>query len=158
VKVQQRTVLAYHEIGHVLLHSLTPSHTIKLVSIEHGHGKCVVGVPYFDGNSQSSPQERETALRVIEADLAGGIAVAHKGLEDHPDGADCDHAHARYVALRLCNGSETEANALLDWLQHRVESTVHEHWRAIERLAAELEKHGRLTGEEIAKVIGSDGK
>jgi hypothetical protein len=150
---------AFHESGHAICHHYF-GHKLNEIAIGENSGHCEVEVPAFDGGNESSPAERETVMQVITASLAGGIAVQRfsgDGANGKGDGGD--RAHVKYLALRLSEGRENEAEALLDWLRHKAQSAVDQHWRAIETLAYALLQKEKLSGEEVQKILaGKNGE
>jgi hypothetical protein len=98
-------------------------HKIKKVDLTG----CEIGVSSSDGVSPTG----QTAHEVIITSLAGGIA-SQRLSRNGVNGAGDDNAYTKYLALRLSEGRENEAAALLDWLRHRATTAVDRNWRQIE--------------------------
>jgi hypothetical protein len=135
---------AYHEAAHAVVahhfgHRITKA---DQTAIE-------VEIETVDGMTPAGKFAHET----IVVSLAGGYA-AKRFNGNGATGGYADNAYAKYLALRLSEGRQNEAGALLAWLRCRAVTIVDRNWRAIQAVAEALTERSTLTEAEIHKIIG----
>jgi len=135
---QEREQVAYHEAGHaVIAHSFR--HNITKLDL--------------DGCTVEIAPTRQAAEETIVVSLSGGIAARRFSGNGADDGGLGDDKYVRYLALRLSEGRESEATALVDWLRCRATTAVDRHWPQIEEVAGVLLDKKELSGAEIKEVL-----
>jgi ATP-dependent Zn protease len=112
--IDEKKLVATHEAAHAVIANLF-RHKIKKADLTG----CEIAVPSADGVAPTG----QTAHEVIITSLAGGIA-SQRFSGNGVNGDGDDNAYVKYLALRLSEGRENEAAALLDWCRHRATSAV----------------------------------
>lgn len=137
----QLIATAYHEAGHAVV-ALALGRIVHRVSILPNRdrlGQC----EFRKGTRKKSHDELETEILIA---LAGMAAEAkHTGSYDRAAaGRDLRHAHT----LLLQRGSERSKERHESRMLSKVESLLNDdsHWSAVTSIAAELLKHGIISG------------
>ena len=142
---QETEQVAYHEAGHIFCAHFF-RHKITRASLD----ACEVKLPAAaDGVTPAG----QTAFETIVVSLAGSCA-SQRFSGNGVNGAGADNAYVKYLALRLSEGRQSEADALLDWSRCRAAGLVERDWRAIQAVAEALTERSTLTEAEIHKIIG----
>jgi hypothetical protein len=132
---------AFHEAGHavVALALGRPVHRVSVLPNRDRLGQCEFAKGRF------KPSE-DVLEREILISLAGLAAEARRTGKYHLDGADHDLRHVRRLVLE--RKSERAAPRYEERLLNKVEALLHDDgiWRAVELIAAELVKHGVISG------------
>jgi ATP-dependent Zn protease len=139
--VEHDPATAYHEAGHavVALALGRPVHRVSILPNSERLGQC----EFRKGLQKRSEDFIETEILIS---LAGMVAEArHTGRYDH-GGADRDLRYVRKLAL------ERASDRAVDRLERRMLAKTEyllsddANWRAVEQIAAELLKHGQISG------------
>ena len=132
---------AYHEAGHAVL-ALALGRPVQRVSIlpdrEH-FGRCEFGKGVFRPSEDWLEREMLIAL--------GGIAAEARHTVNYAwDGAGRDQHYVRSLAVQ--RAGERRAERLVRRLLAKAEHLLARegHWRAVELIAAELLRHGAISG------------
>lgn len=107
------------------------------------HGLCATLVP----------QDRGWCEQQLTIDLVGGVAQARidgTAIARHAAAIDLERASAMASAV----GSPWEARTLLDQARRKAERLVDEHWHAIQAVARELDRRGRLSERDVWCILG----
>jgi hypothetical protein len=155
--------IAYHEAGHAVV-GLRLGFEVRCAYVGrepdtkrrghvfegHLHG-------YVRPGKDTEPRGNRLVRRIMFGQ-AGEIAERlspdpfHKDEELPAWWKSLDERHAIRDALKLCKGDRAKANELLARLYRETEELVLQNRDAIGRVAIELEKHDRLTGEDIRDI------
>jgi ATP-dependent Zn protease len=136
-----RTEVAYHEAGHAVV-ALLLGYAVRYAAIEpEGGGE---GICLLAGEMPRSDANEVVILH------AGVIAQYRAGLGC--DGAGTDLTQARARAATLAATYDLDQDALLDSFAALTHRVVARHRTAIDRVAEELLRHRRLSGEDIEYV------
>jgi len=141
---QETEQVAYHEAGHIFC-----AHFFQHKIIKASLDACEVKLPAAADNITPAGQ---TAFETIVVSLAGSYA-SQRFSGNGANGAGADNAYTKYLSLRLSEGRQSEADALLDWSRCRAAGLVERNWPAIQKVATALMERSTLSGEEIHKLI-----
>ena len=140
---------AYHEAGHAVA-ALALDRPVVKVSILADRDRA--GICFF-GKAVFRPSEDWLEREVLIA-LAGMAAEARQTGEYNRDAAARDLRYARGLAVQRA-GNERQAERLerrlLSKAEHLLEREVH--WRAVERIAAELLRAGAISGRQARHLF-----
>jgi hypothetical protein len=137
----QVTLTAYHEAGHAvvaLLHD-RPVHRVSILPNQERLGECKFGKSVF------RPSEDAVEREILIA-LAGLAAEARHAGKYALEGADRDLRYVRRLVLQ--RKSERAAPRYEERMLAKVEALLADEavWQAVELIAAELLKHGAISG------------
>lgn len=142
---------AYHEAGHavVALALGRPVHRVSVLPNRDRLGQCEFGKGVF--RPSEDYVEREVMISL------GGLAAEarHTGTYGWEE-ADRDLRYVRRLVLQ--RGSERAADRYERRLLAKVEYLLADdgHWRAVERIAAELLKHGVISGRAARHLFDQE--
>lgn len=145
----QDQATAFHEAGHAVA-ALALDRPVVAVSIEPDRdrlGICAFGKPVF------RPSEDWLEREVLIA-LAGMAAEARHTGEYDREAAGRDLVYARKLSLQRA-GNERQAERLEKRLLSKAENLLERpaHWRAVERIAAELLRCRHMSGRQARHLF-----
>jgi hypothetical protein len=157
--LKRRLAIAHHEAGHAV--AAFRGREIREVCIS-----AVTDDPRYDGNIQhNNPlygQHLEDGDERLSGYYEGELIIALAGPE-----AECRHDSGTRIAgndldvaqeiLDRFVGSRVARERYLRLVQRETRALVKREWPAIERVAAALLRHGRLTGGQLAQLIREGG-
>jgi ATP-dependent Zn protease len=140
----QVTLTAYHEAGHAvvaLIHD-RPIHRVSILPNQERLGECKFGKGVF------RPSEDAVEREILIA-LAGLAAEARHAGRYALEGADRDLRYVRRLVLQ--RKSERAASRYEERMLAKVEALLGDEavWQAVELIAAELLKHGTISGRAV---------
>ena len=154
--LKRRLAIAHHEAGHAVA-AFRAGREIREVCIA-----AVTDDPRYDGNIQHNNPLYGQHLEAGDerlSDYYGGeliIALAGPEAERRHDSVTGIAGNDLDVAQEILDrfvGSGVERESLLRLAQRETRDLVNREWPAIERVAAALLRHGRLTGGQLAQLI-----
>jgi ATP-dependent Zn protease len=139
---------AYHEAGHAVM-ALALDRPVQRVSVRPDRE--LLGVCHF-GKSVYRPSEDWVEREILIA-LAGIAAEARFTGNYDWHAAGKDEKYVRRLAVE--RAGERRAERLQRRLLARAEHIIGQegHWRAVEEIAAELMKHGEISGRAARHVF-----
>jgi hypothetical protein len=135
-------ITAYHEAGHAVMALALgrPVHRVSIQPNEERLGQCEFGKSVF--RPSEDWLEREILISL------GGIAAEARHTGHYAwDGAARDQRYIRSLSVQRAGG-ERQAERLERRLLAKAEHLLFQdgHWRAVELIAAELLRRGRISG------------
>jgi hypothetical protein len=139
---------AYHEAGHAVM-ALALGRPVACVSVRASREN--LGICEF-GKAVFRPSE-DWLEREILISLAGLAAEARHTGEYCWESASKDNDFAEELALQRA-GNPRKAQRLLRRLLSKAEHVLNQdaHWEAVERMAAELLRHGEISGRAARHI------
>jgi len=141
-------ITAYHEAGHavVALALGRPVHGVSVVSRQERLGQCEYRKGVFRPSQDWLEREILIALGGLAAEARFTGAYAR-------DMAALDLRHARDLAVQRVGLRRAERleRRLLAKAEHLLGQE--KHWRAVERIAAELVRHGAISGRAVRHLF-----
>jgi len=132
------SVTAHHESGHAVV-----AHRLRFRVIE------AVVRPDGSGEVKYANTRRSEIVNRVIVDVGGYTAQTRFDPTHH---SPTDRANARENAF-LLSGSKRGVNLLLRWAQAEAEHLVKTEWPLIVIIASELEKHRRLSGRQVTRIV-----
>jgi hypothetical protein len=165
-----RETLAHHEAGHAVLAVVLGCKvkTATIIPTAEYEGRVVRSNPLRGlkselqrqgsrtrsakrGGIALTPQWRSRVEQAISITLAGPLAEYRFNPRSR-DGCFDDYFPIAALAYSVC-GSAKSARAFLDKQEIATQHLVNRHWRRIERVAALLLERGKLSGDDLSKVV-----
>jgi hypothetical protein len=142
---------ALEEAGHTTIRDYFGA-KITEVAIGDGEGHCDFRARRTHGDL--------ALFQNIAGCLAGKVAADRGGFKanDAEWHASKDYRQALDCALRLNAGDEVGSELLMAWMERRTLLLVDKLWPQIHKLAFALLDRSQLTGEEVRKLVSSNGK
>jgi ornithine carbamoyltransferase len=133
------TEKSFHEAGHAVAASVlgTP---IKLASLNDG-----VTTVWWTGSDQARRNEAIIAM--------AGAAAEIRAMSYSAD--QCDELWKTVWAVDKENAKRRHGGTDTEHAMRQARWIVEDNWGSIEKVAAALEKHGTLTGEDVAVLLST---
>lgn len=153
----QREATAYHEAGHAVIRYLLAfepkSVTISTTGTAQRvakYGDPLRGIKLDTDGSARARLRLEKAIRIS---YAGPLAEKKYSPHWRASNGAYDFRRIEELGLSACDGSSTQVQLFLRWLEVATQEMVDAHWTAIERVAKRLLVHDRLAGAHISAVM-----
>ncbi|MCC6360395.1 MAG: hypothetical protein IT450_16775 [Phycisphaerales bacterium] len=154
--MRQRLISAFHEAGHAVVAELLGVPVAEVtIDADGGGGLCRFdSLPLHRSVEGPTQEEQDKASRELEVYLAGVVAAAYAGASREENDGDEDDLTkvSEFVAAFF---PDDDAQVVVDERIDFVTALVTIHWRAVEAIAAVLDEAGRITGSEVAAIVGA---
>lgn len=151
--ITPRMAAAYHESGHAIV-ALCNGLTIDEINVnERGGGQC-----FYQRRSIGSTKAERIAWASTEMQVLYGGREAQRWIDPHrmartchDDRADLEHLMS---AVTILIGDEDYARELAAAARLEAARLIDRMWPLVKKLSKALSARGKLTGEEIWKILG----
>jgi hypothetical protein len=157
MKMTPRLAIAHHEAAHAIA-VICAGHTIDSVEVDDmGAGKCYHRrVPSGD-TTDKRLRWIGHEMRIVAAGKEG-----QRYVDPHNMFRSCSSDRSDLENLRLMaeilTGDRVQADELLDDSRREARALIDKFWLFVQRIAKALEKRGRLSGDEIWRLLGGRPK